>query len=328
VIKLQRYLWPKTLLLFYAHGEILEAAFGYIEKDGVVIEVRQTYEGKKREQELVNWYKEITQTYPKTYLVTMLDTTNQGAIAGCSKQDLDKFGIRSSLVHTICIDESWLAYVSLVEMKWFEKKHKAIEMDFIFSPFVMMYEKVKPNLTNTPILAVLHQKGVLFVAVFSKDGLWFSQIATISESSLDDDMLDDDVVDDDDDDFGLAFDLDSIDTDIEPISEVDTLDDFKDNIESENVEMNEENGLELLEYDLNFFERLKSVIENFYHDDQYKHDFLEAIHIFDIDAQIGKDIVRYIEDELFMSCSLQKFDPMESMSKLVFNDLKSLKKEK
>ena len=320
--KLQRYLWPKTLLLFYMNEETIEAAFGYIEKDSVSIEVRQTFEGKRREQELVEWYKEILQTYPKTYLATMLDSTNQGAISGCLKQDLEKFDINSSLVHTICIEESWLAYVSLVEMKWFEKKYKSLVLDFIFSPFVMLYEKVKSNLTNTPILAVLHQKGVLYVAVFSKkDGLKFSQILTISEDSLDDDMLDNE----DDDDFDLAFDLDELDTDIEPISEVDTLDDFKKEISSETLDKNEESGLELLEYDLNFFDRLKSAIESFYYGDLYEHDFLEAIFIYDINSQIGKDIVRYIEDELFMSCTLQPFDPVNCMSKLVINDLKSIK---
>lgn len=314
--KLQRYWWPKTLLLFYLNEEIIEAAFGYIKKDGVSIEVRRTFEGKKRENKLVEWYEEILQTYPKTYLATMLDTANQGAISGCSKQDLEKFDIKSSLVHTICIENSWLAYVSLVEMKWFEKKYKSFTLDFLFSPFVMLYDKVKPNLTNTPILTVLHQKGVLYVAVFSKKGLWFSQVMTVSEASLDDDMLDSE----EDDDIGLVFDLDSMGTDIEPISEVDTLDDFKEDVTSENLDTDEEAKLELLEYDLDFFDRLKSSIENFYHNDLYKHDFLETIAIYDIDAQIGKDIVRYIEDELFMSCSLQTFDPIESMSKLVVKD--------
>jgi len=318
--KLQRYLWPKTLILFYLNEETIEAAFGYIEKEGVSIEVRQTFKGKKRENKLVEWYKEILQTYPKTYLATMLDTTNQGAISSCSKQDLEKFDIKSSLVHTLCIEDSWLAYVSLVEMKWFEKKYKSLTLDFLFSPFVMLYEKVKPDLTNTPILTVLHQKGVLYVAVFSKEGLWFSQVVTVSEASLDDNMLESE-----EDDFGLAFDLDSMETDIEPISEVDTLDDFKEDITSENVDTDENTELELLEYDLNFFDRLKSSIENFYHSDLYKHDFLESVFIYDIDAQIGKDIVRYIEDELFMSCSLQTFDPVESMSKLVFKDLESKK---
>ena len=322
--KLQRYLWPKTLLLFYAGEERLEAAFGYIEKDSVAIEVRQTFEGKKREQELTEWYKEIIQTYPKTYLATMLDTTNQGAISGCSKQALEKFDIKSSLVHTVCVEDSWLVYVSLVEMKWFEKKYKSLSLDFIFSPFTLIYEKAKPNLADTPILTVLHHKGVLYIAVFSSEGLWFSQILTISESSLEDDVLESTDADEDDD-FGLEFDLDNIDTDIEPISEVDTLDDFKEEITTENIDSDEETNLELLEQDLNFFNKLKSSIESFYHSDNVKQDFLEGIFIYDIDSQISKDIVRYIEDELFINCSLQTFDPIDLMSNLVFSDFESVK---
>ena len=312
MVKLQRYLWPKTLLLFFVQEESIEAAFGYIEKNGVSIEARRTFKGKKREHELMDWYEEILQAYPKTYLATMLDSANQGAIPNCSKHDMKRFDIEGSLVHTLCIEGSWLVYVSLVEMKWFEKKHKSLTFDLIFSPFVMLYEKVKPKLTKTPILVVLHQSGVLYVTVFSNEGLWFSQVLTISDSSIDEEILESE----EDDDIGLAFDLESLDTDIEPVSEVDT---------SDNLDSNEESGLELLEYDLSFSDRLKSAIENFYHNDLYRHEFLETIFIYDIDEKIGKDIVRYIEDELYMNCSLQVLDPIEIMGELAFSDLGSLK---
>ena len=321
MVKLQRYLWPKTLLLFFVQEESIEAAFGYIEKNGVSIEVRRTFKGKKREHELMDWYEEILQAYPKTYLATMLDSANQGAIPGCSKHDMKRFDIEGSLVHTLCIEGSWLVYVSLVEMKWFEKKHKSLTFDLIFSPFVMLYEKVKPKLTKTPVLVVLHQSGVLYVTVFSNEGLWFSQVLTISDSSIDEEILESE----EDDDIGLAFDLENLDTDIEPISEVDTLDDFKEDMTSDNLDSNEESMLELLEYDLSFFDRLKSAIENFYHNDLYRHEFLETIFIYDIDEKIGKDIVRYIEDELYMNCSLQVLDPIEIMGELAFSDLGSLK---
>jgi len=300
--KLQRYFWPKTLLLFYANKETIEAAFGFFDKKSIVIETRRAFDGKKKEHEIEEWYEEILQTYPKTYVGTMLDSINQGAISGCSKQDLEKFDIKSSLVHTICVEEKWLAYASLVEMKWFEKRYVSLPLDFIFSPFIMLYEKVKSDLTNTPILAVLHQKGVLYIAVFSNEGLWFSQILAIAEDSLNDDVLEDD----EDDDIGLAFDLENLDTDIE--------------------DTGGEAGLDLLDYDLNFFDKLKISIENFYHSDLYKHEFLESILIYDADSQIGRDIVRYIQDELFMNCSLHDFDPIESMSKLAFLDLKENKK--
>jgi len=320
--KLQRYFWPKTLLLFYIKEDAVEVAFGFFDKKSIVIEIRRTFDGKKQESDLIDWYEEILQTYPKTYVATMLDSANQGAISGCSKQDLEKFDIKSSLVHTICVENSWLIYVSLVEMKWFEKRYISIPLDFIFSPFVMLYEKVKSSLTQTPILAVLHQKGVLYIAVFSNEGLWFSQILSIKEESLEDDVLESD----EDDDIDLAFDLENLDSDIEPISEVDTLDDFKQEIESEDFDTSEDTELELLEYDLNFFNKLKMAIENFYHNDLYKHEFLESIFIYDADSQIGKDIVKYIKDELFMNCSIQDFDPIEVMSKLAFHDLKENKK--
>jgi len=323
VIKLQRFLWPKTIIICFINGESIEAGFGYIEKDRVAIEIRRKFEGKKREEELVEWYEYILQTYPKTYVATMLDSTNQGAIFGCSKQELQKFDIDSSLVHSLCIDNSWLVYVSLIEMKWFEKKYKSLTFDFIFSPFVMLYEKIKHNLSKQPILAVLHHSGIVYVSVFSEDGLWFSKIVTVTlENALEEDVLED--IEDEDD--GLAFDLDSLDADIEPIGEVDTLDEFKEDTSSnETDEKSEENELELLEYDLKFFDTIKSSIENFYHCDLYRHEFLDTIYIYDINGRIGKEIERYIQDELYMSCTLQSFDPIETIGKLAYIELGSTK---
>jgi len=323
VVKLRRFLWPKTFIICFMSGESIEAAFGYIEKDGITIEIRRKFEGKKREEELVEWYDQILQAYPKTYVATMLEITNQGAVSGCSKQDLQKFDIESSLVHSLCIDNSWSIYVSLVEMKWFEKKYRSLTFDFIFSPFVMLYEKVKRKLSKQPILVVLHHNGIVYVSVFSEDGLWFSQIVTVTlENALEEDILEN--IEDEDD--GLAFDLDNLDVDMEPINEVNAPDEFNEDTSSnETDEKSEENELELLEYDLNFFDKIKDSIENFYHSDLYRHEFLDTIYIYDIDNRIGKEIERYIEDELFISCTLQSFDPIESIGRLVFIDLGSVK---
>jgi len=244
----------------------------------------------------------------------MLDTTNQGAIPECSKASLEKYGIDAALVHTLCVDESWLAYTSLVEMKWFEQRFKGVEFDLLYSPFVLLYRKCMPMLDNKPALFMLHQNGVVFFAIFSKERLWFAQVLIVSsgaESEVEDHMEEDEGVE-------LAFDLEMIEEEVESISDADLLGEFKEDLEESRIE--NESAFELLEYNLNFFEEMKGALSRFYHDDRYSHDFIERVTIFDMD-DLGGDLVRYIEDELFMKASLHTFDPIEVMAELVADDL-------
>ncbi|BDY12706.1 hypothetical protein [Hydrogenimonas cancrithermarum] len=309
--KLRRYFWPKTALLFYLDDEKIEAAFGYVEEGGVDIQERRTIAiGKERE--LGEWLEEIRRTYPKIYVSAMLDTINQGALPSCSKSSFERFGVDASLVHSICIDESWLAYTSLVEMKWFEKKFEGVDFDFLYSPFVLLYRRCRPLLEARPGLFVLHQSGTLFLAVFSEERMWYAQVLLVADGEVKEEMMEEE-------DEGLeelAFDLEEIGEDVEPISDVDMLGEFKEELEPKERGVEDASALELLEYNLDLFEEMKDAIAKFYHDDRYPHEFIEKVTIFDMD-DLGSDLVRYIGDELFMEASLHRFDPIETMAELV-----------
>ncbi len=308
-----RYFWPKTALLFYVFEERIYSAFGYIEDGKFDLQEKREIEISKI-KEFTEWIDEIRQTYPKTYISAMLDTTNQGAVPGCSKASLEKYDIDAALVHTLCVEDSWLAYTSLVEMKWFEQKFKDVEFDLLYSPFVLLYRKSLPLLDPEPSLFLLHQKGVAFLAVFSQNRLWYAQVLVIG-AAQDEDLSAEGGH------GGLSFDLEMIDEEVESISDIDLLGEFREEIEQKSPEENE-SAFELLEYNLNLFEEMKSALSRFYHDERYDHDFIERVTIFDMD-DLGNDLVRYIEDELFMQAALHSFDPIEVMSSLVAADLKA-----
>lgn len=313
--KLGRYFWPKTALLFYLYEETIYAAFGYIDEGNFDMQEKREFEASKS-SELLGWLEEIRQTYPKTYVCAMLDTTNQGAVPGCSKSDLEKYGIDAALVHTLCVDNSWMAYTSLVEMKWFEQKFKGVDFDLLYSPFVLLYKKCQPMLDTKPALFLLHQNGVAFLAVFSEKKLWYAQVLIIGTGEENQvEGTDEEAAEPE----GLSFDLDMIDNEVESISDMDLLGEFKEEIE-EKAEAEDESAFELLEYNLNLFEEMKGALSRFYHDDLYSHDFIERVTIFDMD-DLGDDLVRYIEDELFMQASLHTFDPIGVMSDLAAKDL-------
>ncbi|WP_456450144.1 hypothetical protein [Hydrogenimonas sp.] len=310
--KLQRYFWPKTALLFYVDEEKIEAAFGYFEKGGVEIAEKRSIPFSEK-SEFFAWYEEIRRTYPRTYTAAMLDTFNQGALPGCGKAVFMKFGVDASLVHSVCIDDKWSAYTSLVEMKWFEQKFKRVEFDYLFSPFVLLYERSRPLLEESPGLFILHQKGVAFLMVLSQDRMWYAHVLVVSEEK--EAPLEEETPEE------LSFDLDMLgeEEDVSPISDVDVLGEFKEGVE-ERTGVEDESALELLEYNLNLFEEIKEAIRRFYHDDRYPQAFIEKVTLFDMD-ELGGDFVRYVEDELFMEATLHRFDPLETMAKLVAEEV-------
>jgi hypothetical protein len=321
--KLQRYFWPKTALLFCPDGDAIDAAFGFVEKEDVDIVERRTID-RGDKTSLAEWYREIVRTYPKTYAAAMLDTINQGALPGCGKSVFAAFGVEAALVQSLCVDDTWEVYASLVEMKWFEQKFREIELDLVYSPFVLLYSHSQPFLEENPGLFLLHQEGVAYMMVLSKEKMWYAQTLIVSkepeeaEETLSEAEMEEEEIE------GLAFDLEEIsaDTEVEPISDVDVLTDFKDEIGKKETGPVSETALELLEYNLDLFENLKEAVSRFYHDDRYPHEFIEKVTIFDT-ASLEEDLVRYIEDELFMEASLHRLDPIDAAAKLVAREIGS-----
>ncbi len=308
--KLQRYFWPKTALLFFIENEEIHGAFGYLEKGGIDVAERRSVPFARR-SEFEAWYEELRRTYPRTYTAAMLDTYNQGALPGCGASVLQTFGVDAALVHTLCVDGRWSAYVSLVEMKWFEQKFKGIELDLLFSPFVLLYEKSRKFLDETPGLFLLHQKGVAYLMVLSLDRMWYAQVVIASESGTEEPAMEEE-------DEELSFDLEMLgdeeEDEVAPISDVDILGKFKEGDEASAE--GDETALEQLEYNLNLFEEVKEAINRFYRDERYPQTFIEKVTVFDAD-ELGGDFVRYVEDELFMEATLHRFDPIETMASLV-----------
>jgi len=320
--KLSRYFWPKTVLLFYIDDNNIEAAFGFIGKEGVDIQERRTI-AQSEKSSLAAWYKEIVHTYPKTYTAAMLDTVNQGALPGCDRSVFMRFGVEAALVQSFCVDGIWEVYASLVEIKWFEQEFKGIVLDLAYSPFVLLYARSRPYLEETPTLFIFHQEGIAFVIVLSKERMWYAQILIIPKESVNEEEEPHEDISLDEEIEGLSFDLEEIsaENEVEPISDTDVLSDFKEEIEQKPKAEVNESALELLEYNLNLFESLKESVASFYHDDRYPHEFIEKVVIFDA-ASLEQDIVRYIEDELFMEVSLHRFDPIEALAMIAAQEIK------
>ncbi len=314
--KLARYFWPKCGLLFYMAQERIEAAFGFFEKGSLQIELRRTFSPKEKE-ELFDWYRQIRQTYPRLYVVSMMDTFNQGALPGCGSRTFEKYGIDEALSRHICFQKQWSAYVSLVEIKWFEEKFKGIELDLLYSPFILLYQHVYPHLDETPGIYILHQNSMLYMMVLSKDRLWYahatavlhSQAQGAVEAGLDTDEADD-----------LAFDLELLEE--EEGAEILENNMIKKSLKEEGIaeEEADRDDLALLEYNLNLYEEVKETIGRYYRDDRYEQTFIQKAMLYDTEGKVN-DFTRYVKDELFMPAEKEIFDPIDAMARLAVKEV-------
>ena len=312
--KLARYFWPKTALFFYIAEERIETAFGFFEKGSVDMVMRKSFSAQEKEK-FFDWYREIRQTYPKLYAVSMIETLNQGALPGCQIHSFEKYGVDEALSRHLCIDDCWTAHVSLVETKWFEEKFKAVELDLLYSPFVLLYRHVRRDLDDVPGIYILHQNGMLYMMVLTQDRLWYAHTAAVPFGGAENPVeagIDVDEVDD------LAFDLDLLDED----ESVDVLTGSEglDELEPETSEEKESDNLELLEYNLNLYEEVKETISRYYRDDRYDKSFVQKAMLYDVDGKVT-DFVRYVEDELFMKAAQVSFDPVTVMAELAAKEV-------
>ena len=310
---LQRYFWPKTVLLFFTHGDVIEAGFGlFSKKEGLRIEERRQIPVDEK-KELIEWYRDIARTYPKTFVAGMVDTTNQGALPGCGHKVFQRFDVEYALVNSLCIDGKWSVYLSSVELTWFEQRYKGMIFDFLFSPFVLLHEALGRHGEGEgeTVCAVLHRRGQAFVGIFTEGALRFADVLVVSEGhGAIEEESGEEVTD-------LAFDLDMLEEDeVAPISDVDVLGDFKEGDEELAAAEGDDAVLEMLEYNLEFFDALKASIEKFYRDERYASDFVQKVILFDLE-ETGDDFVRFVEDELFMEGVVYRADPLATMAALV-----------
>ncbi len=112
--------------------------------------------------------------YPFTYLSAMSKTYNQG-LANCSKKgELIKFGVNAKTSHIIEMPNHWLFYIQQLAVDENRVKFiRALGLDYLFSPFVLVYESIKGRLTEKVRLYVLQERASITLFVADKKGVYF-----------------------------------------------------------------------------------------------------------------------------------------------------------
>jgi len=330
--KIQKYF--TTLFISIIEGEDSYRLFCKVLKNNKLLnKFDKTFEiapnDEKLDSTIEDYIISLQEKYNTVYIALLLNSMGQGAIRGTHDKDFQKFSVHSNSVKTVKF-KSWSSYVSYIDINWIQKIYKDIGLDFVYSPFVILYNllsgyKLKHNLT----LYILNQEASITIGIFKGDTLCFGAFYKVDNNvNLSASMDIDDWEDEEEESSSSMVELDNLDSgalqNLDELSELNALDDetndgeFSDLKDEDNLDnlssLEPEDlgieGLELYGRDLDVFKFLQKALGEYYKNGIYESDFIENAIIFD-GYDISKEMIGRIEDDLMLSLEIHKIDIAE-----------------
>jgi hypothetical protein len=282
--------------------------------------------------EIMNAVFEYSKSYNFTFVATTIDANNQGAFKECSKDSLSKFAIINSEVQTVCIDKKWQTFAYKNEIEEIKSRYNEVGIDFIYSPFILMYYIFKDRTQAETTMYLFNTKETItFVVVKNKIILFSDHIYLLKIIPPEDTTSNDEIVElPKDNDFDSEFSEfeDDLDDHIFNASE-DMLDDdlvFDEKVEHTSApslekakttkaysnEADIQKSIELLGY-------IKNSIEDFYKNALYESEFISKV-VIATDEKINIDVGKYIEDEILIDIELLNVDKAALISKITHDE--------
>jgi len=330
--KIQKYF--TNLFISIVEGEDSYRLFCKVLKNNKLLKkFDKTFEIAPNDERLDSIIKDyivsLEEKYNTVYIALLLNSMGQGAIKGTHDKDFQKFSVHSNNVKTVKF-KSWSSYVSYIDINWIQKTYKDIGLDFVYSPFVILYNllsdyKLKHNLT----LYILNQEASITIGIFKGDTLCFGAFYKVDNNvKLSASMDIDDWEDEEEENSASMVELDDLDSEkllsTDELSELNVLDgelgdgefsdlkdeDNLDNLSSLDPEDSSTHDLELYGRDLDVFKFLQKALGEYYKNDIYESDFIENAMIFD-GYDISQEMIGRIEDDLMLNLEIHKIDIAE-----------------
>ena len=282
-----------------------------------------------------------THESPYFYISFLDNATEQGALPTCTKSKLSYYYDLSESEYR-CFNNNWSFYTAKSDLYTLEKKFSSIGVDFIFSPFVVLYNFFKDKVSSNIALFVLIQEDSISLSVFEHNELLYAkymQFDLLSEGDIlseNNGSIEDDISDLDDISFDDSIDLEDIDVDdqiesledfgdIEDLDSIEDIDQFSENkdIEEELFESEdrlEDGDEEHFQEDYQRFSLIEKGVGLFYADERYKSTFIENIYIAD-SMGVSNDLKRYLEEEMFLNVYIRKIDLSVEVCELTKEEL-------
>jgi len=250
---------------------------------------------------VINFINTLQEEHDNTYIALFLNTLGQGIIPICDENALARFNVDHKNVKSICKDNRFLMYATLIDVKWADKLFQRTGLDFVFSPFLVLDFFIKKAMKKESynkeevVLYILNTNNALTLMIQKGDTLLYGAFFNIAKGE---DLLYTDYSDDVEDDTVMdELNLDDIsDLEMDDILDVSNQSNFVTNILQSNANISEE--------DERIIKYLNSSLKEFYSNKLYNSEFITAARIYD-DVGINEGVMKYIENELLLDTSAE-----------------------
>ena len=342
--KLFEALYLKVIVNIVVTGSTSVVYVELLNSKGVVKHDEATFNTTSIDKAMYKFIMSYVKESPYHYISILDYSKDQGAVPTCSKISMSHFHDFSESEHK-CLDDKWTYYTSKNDLYELEKKYQKIGLDFVLSPFIVLYNFFKDKISEHKAMYILIEETHMSLCVFEKSELMFAQYLDMhmdSSEAVDDtelmieDDLDENLLEDDAsidlDDLDALDDLDDGMEDFGNIEDLDALEDIDEFSESKDVEeefnsMQEDDSLEDEEpsegfnQDYQRFSLIQNAIDNFYKDERYNSEFIESVYIADA-VGISKDLKIYLEEEMFLSVYVRNIDLVHELCSVTKMELK------
>lgn len=251
--------------------------------------------------EAAKFIRNIQNRYPFTYIATMSRAQNQGVVNGNKLKRFDDFALNPHKLMIMLVNRKWFAYINKDEMAQFRGKFSKVRgVDFVFSPFCLVFEKIKSHLDSAKKLYILQENGACTLLIADIEGVYFGNYVVFGQSDLE--TLNAESKDD-----SVQFEA------IEDMNENIIIKDFERGEESANL-----SDLNVANMMINI---IKETLNNFYKDERYASDFIEELLILDA-CGISDYSITHLTNNMMLETQFLRVDVCAEIEKLVKMELK------
>ena len=288
-------------------------------KDEVIQAMHKTFETTTVNSKMYDYIKAYMKESPYYYISILDKSPLQGAMPTCTYSQMSQYCDIASSEYK-CYNDSWSFYTSEYDLEALKHEYRTIGVDFIFSPFVVMADFFKDKINSALAVFVLVEENYISFSIFNNSKLLYAEYLNMQHNSDDEDILIDSSIDEDEEEDMDSINLEDITmddddsiifddfTNIEDLDDSDTIDEFSETQEiEESLEKDVDISTDRFNEDYHRFSLIQSSLNNFYKDEKYQSEFVEAIYIAD-GVGVSSDLKNYLEEELFLNVYTRKID--------------------
>lgn len=282
----------------------------------------------------VRYINSIRFKKPFTYISSLSTSIIQGVMDTTNEYDFIKYGVNVSDIESKRIDD-WFVYCSKEGIAETKKQFLKVGVDFVISPFALLYSLIKNNVEDTCNLYILFQKSnITMMVAKGKNEILFGAYY-ILESKINlrdntakkhlsedlDDIDESDVTNDINHELYNLGDLDLADESDSDEELIEFLKDESDDTSEESISGNHQESFDdfsRVSYAAKF---IQSAVSEFYNNKIYKSDFITQIILFN-PHEIDKEVLKHIANVTMLDLDVQACNVSDILSKLGYESYK------